>query len=1392
MAIGHLVVKNSFFSYKRENYEYKKQGIDFRNIACRDINIDIDNAHVVEDTLYAKVNHLETKEQSGFIIRSLATNAVIAPNHMKFFQLHAVTKESDITDYYSMEYHSIHDFDDYENRVTMTGHFIGATVSIGDIDYFAHALQPIDHNITKLSGDVRGTVNNLKGKGLTLEFGRHSIYHGDISFKDLTQPDNTFISADVKSIRTTAEDVEKVYPYLNYPASMKKLGIIWFTGKFDGFYKDFVADGEMRSELGRVKSDINFKIIDEKAHYSGNFSTTDFDVGRWVGQDSVGRVTMQVAVKGSGLKISNLDADGVGVINSIAVKGYDYKDIKFDGTFKKSQFDGFFAVKDDNLDLDFHGAINLAKEPPVFQFRSTVNKANLQALHLTKLKYTVATNLRLDLIGDKLDDIAGGFYANKTRIHRDDSLFVMDSLAFTARQDGDKRTMKLNCDYADATVTGNYNFRDLPNALQSLFSHYFEPATRGVQPAQDTIKQDFRFNANIYNTRNFTKLFLRDLKNIEKGTVSGYFNNQGNVFDVNVNVPGFTYRNMRMKDFKVASGAKNDKISLVSTIDTVFLKDSLLTSTVRFNAGVEKDTMLFQFAVEDTSAPNRFELNGKLASDFKTVSLNILPSKLVVNGDEWKIKDGNSIFLDDKNLVVHDLQMVKGSHFFKVNTFNPDGRSHLNVEFEDIKIDEVIPGLKTLSGFNIEGTANGYFTVLDVMTAPSLTSMLDIQNLKVNNDNLGNLQMLGTLQPADSLVHFNGNFRGIDNNIGISGTYNIDNADNYLDANFDINKLALGHIEKFVSEYVSKIKGEVSGKLRMKGSFARPDFTGSLTGHNVQTTVNYLNTAYSFDDETVDFASGEIDLGTILLKDAKGNSAVASGNIMHDHLKNFLFNVDVRTDNFMFLNTSTKNNATFYGPVYAKGLLQISGPLNDINIYASATTMKGTDFAIAVNNAKDVDRYNFYRFIKSDSTINLKMVPFKIQTGGVNLNFELDVTPDAKLKLIMSSTDGDMITTRGHGNMNVVYDKTGDFTLQGRYEIDEGQYTFNLQNVVSKNFEIARGSEILWTGDPYDPRMSITAVYKLRAAPYDLIEDVLKEDAPKTQSKNRIPVFLQLKLAGSLLAPDINFDINIPDADQAIRTEVDSKLALIRLDQNELNKQVVGLLVLNRFLPVVPIGTSQNANIANGATNTVSEFVANQLSIYLTDWISKFITEVQLDIKYHNYQNTVTGTGTSTASQDNFDNRRELQLALTKSFFNDRVEVDVGGNFDFGQNTTTTNGTGTGGTTTNPTGTATTNNNVTGDFEIRYNITADGRIKVKVFRKGEYDIFQERNLNKTGVGITYKREFDSVKDLVQQRKDHKKKKEEEKERKKQLKDNAPAEPKKDEAPVSLLPHTTGR
>jgi hypothetical protein len=249
---------------------------------------------------------------------------------------------------------------------------------------------------------------------------------------------------------------------------------------------------------------------------------------------------------------------------------------------------------------------------------------------------------------------------------------------------------------------------------------------------------------------------------------------------------------------------------------------------------------------------------------------------------------------------------------------------------------------------------------------------------------------------------------------------------------------------------------------------------------------------------------------------------------------------------------------------------------------------------------------------------------------------------------------------------------------------------FTLQNIINKKFVINKGGSINFTGDVYKAALDIDAVYQVRASVTDLIDDLVNGNTGQSTqnsqltntARSRIPINLLLNLTGVLERPNVSFDIQAIDPDPTIKGYVDQKLALLRNNENQLNNQVFGLLVMNRFLPSTD--ALRNVNYGGTAANTVSEFVSSQLSL------------------------------------------------------------NAGGNLDFGSAQVTEGG---GARAVIP----------TGDFQIEYTLTPDGAWRAKAFNKTNYDYYNSRNTNRTGVGISYRKEFDKASDLFKKKKSKKKK-----------------------------------
>jgi len=231
-----------------------------------------------------------------------------------------------------------------------------------------------------------------------------------------------------------------------------------------------------------------------------------------------------------------------------------------------------------------------------------------------------------------------------------------------------------------------------------------------------------------------------------------------------------------------------------------------------------------------------------------------------------------------------------------------------------------------------------------------------------------------------------------------------------------------------------------------------------------------------------------------------------------------------------------------------------------------------------------------------------------------------------------------------------------------------------------------------------------------------------------------VDVDLLMKLPGNLMRPDINFYIQFPNLTGVLKNYTDSKLRILRQDQNEMNRQVFGLIVVGDFIP-------SDFNIVGGGQigigiNTVTEMLSQQLSLYLTELVSEWLVEdglisgIDFDIAY----NHVAGYDLSNLNDPTGIGRaNELQVRLKNYLFDDRLSVNVGGNFDLGgQNVSG-----------NPYGGAL----FAGDLVIEYVLTKDKNLKIRFYQSTEPDIGGRGY--QAGLGLSYRKQFDTFREFLE-------------------------------------------
>jgi translocation-and-assembly-module (TAM) inner membrane subunit TamB-like protein len=1346
-TIGHFSMLDGNFDYDhfRQSPVRTKppEILDFKHLNVFDINIDIDSFQYSEGVFKGAVNRIALEEKSGFVLNQLsAKDATVSDNIMELNDMKLITPNSNLGDTLVMRYNEFTDFRDFENKVKMTGKFNNAEIAIQDIIVFAPVLgrnkffKNNEKEVVKIDGQITGSVNKLRGKDLLLQIAGNTIIRGDFSTRDLSIKGEEFLALKLDLFKSNIKTMRLLVPGFNAPENFDKLGRLNFSGRFDGFFNDFVAFGELSTALGRAELDMHMNLRQGRAlaQYAGKLSLFNFDLKEWSGNNNLGNISFVSEVKeGVGLTLETVNATLSGKIQEFTFKEYTYNNVTLDGELTKNKFDGKLVSLDQNIDFVFNGRIELADSIPEFNFDAKINHFDLQALNLSKKPLVLEGDVELDFINFDLSEIAGeGDFYNFKIINALDT-FTVDTLIVDSEIDSfQRRSFVVESDVVEMKMEGYFDIQEVPGLFgQYLVKNFPEFSDRFNIKANNKELKDsqFDFELRIPNSKNLLQLIDPQLDTIRYAYVKGRMNNMIDSVKITVEIPEIKFGKMKFDDilFKY-EGLKDKSDVLLDIYHSSINNDKQHFEPLKLEGSLTKDT--FSFDITSTNFTTVFDdlnLKGKFFLVDEFFQVQFLPSNLVILQDQWDIVKNNYIRFGKGYVETKNFDLRNFEKRIVVESIEGTG---LTMSLENFDL-SIIDDWWVYDKLDFSGK---FFVLLEVGNIYNFenifaTSISD--SMKINGDYFGELRVDVAMESIQDQVDA---YISIDNQeqslkgegfvAPFSKKRKIPFVEDF-DFKFQLKNYPLEIVEYFIPNGISNTVGMLDSDLRLYGKLNEPKIMGEAFVRDIGVTIDYLQTRYTAPVGKLKINNEFLfDASENVIYDALGNIAQITGGIRHTGLNSLRLDVSMKSDKFLFLDTDKNDNDIYYGYAIGKGKVEFSGSFQKTDITINATTGKGSKLNIPINYNQDASEVKFITFIEKDS-IDSDVNKSKSDLRGVEIDMNLEVTPDAAVWLIFDERAGDIIKGTGTGNLQLQVFRNGDIKMYGDYEIEKGEYLFTLVNLVNKPFVVKKGGTIKWEGDPFGAILDIEASYDgLNTSVYNFIIEYLNTDLSKSEAKSPTDVDLTMLLSGPMLQPEINFDIGFPNLTGEIKNYTDSKLRLVRQDQNELNRQVFGLLVIGGFLPNQNSGIQGTQGII-GINNTVSELLTNQLSIYLTEILSdvftdvNFISGVDFTINYNIYE----------AEQDVLNKNiqlygTEIELGTKFDLFNDRFSLDVAGSYvDQG------------------------GQYFSGDLVLEYFITKNRRLKARFYRLSDQTIQGRRD--KTGFGLTLRREFNSFSEFVE-------------------------------------------
>jgi len=1323
--INQAVIEGGRFSILDVTKPDGKAPIDLNKLHLSDINCIIEDFNIADDTTSFRIYDLGFRESNGFIVRRMNSDVEIAKNSIILTSAF-INCDSSILNISRAGISADSSFSDFLNDVKLEITLDKSMVWFSDLQYFTPSAGGINESVW-ISGKISGTVSELRGRNIVLSWMDHTYLDCDFDISGLPEIENSFIYLGINTLRSNAKDLRKIDLPGNakpvIPEIIDKLATFTFSGSFTGFTTDFVAYGKLRTSAGTIKTDISLRPEKpNKFRVNGLVSGTDIDLGYLTGKpEYLGSVSMKANINGTAYSLKKFSGNLSGLIDSVEVNKYIYRNISLNGIFTEKTWDGSVKLSEENIRMDVLGMFNFERELPEFDFTLNLANANLNRLNLDKEDTSSSLSMLLtaNFSGSNIDNMDGEIKLINSRIRRYGNTLDLYNFSIRTFTENSMPAISLRTDYIDADIRGYYDFSSMGINLKRMLasvmpSRFIKPDIKNKLP-----ENKFTFHINFKNTDRLNSFFRTGFLIEENSNISGSFLNDSLIW-VKGEAKTFTFRNITFRNLSLDS-----KMAVAGS--TIALRSSALSlpgqsdlKGFNINLGAKTDTFLLGIDWDNKEKvinSGRFVASGSFSrkeNGNTLLSVNIDSTDIFVRNKLWSINK-SSIALDSSSLRINRLFINNNEHSYLIDgsvSENPDDT--LKVEFREIDISPLnYLAEKNVNEYTVplglKGELNG-----DVLLTGIYRNLLLVSNLRVSDFSLleskyGELSVISAWDSEKKMaeIHAGNNLDGR-KMVDINGWYDPSTRKISLDGAAD--KLPVDAMNPLLRVFASGIGGTATGKVNLSGEFKQLVLKGALMVEDASIKIDYLQTKYTLKD-SIRFDRNKIIFNNVRLLDEKGKSAVLSGTINHRFFKDFTADLMINLNESMALNTRPKDNELFYGTAYGTGVTTIKSTASNITFDISARTDKNTRFFIPLNSSETVSEYTYINFIDPDAAadtaaketvaIEKKTVP---QTK-LLLNFDLEVTPEAEVQLIFDSKVGDIMKGHGSGNLNIIINEKGEFKIVGDYVIEDGDYLFTLGNIFNKPFSVENGGTITFNGDVDNAEINIKAIYKLKASLSELLQDQRYDE--------RIPVECHINLSGNLFNPIVGLDIFLPMADEATRTYLKNVITT----EEELSRQFLYLLVMNSFYSNPSYGSSLTSSTTATGTSamavTTTEMVSNQLS----NWVSQISKDFDVGFVYRpGYKNL---------------NSNEVQLALSTQLLNDRVSIN--GNFDVR---------GTGGQNDNT-------DQLVGDFDIEYKLTEN--IRFKVFNRFNNPYTGRQADYTQGVGVFFKQDFNKFSDLFKKK-----------------------------------------
>lgn len=1312
LNINSFLIRHSSISYDL-NFKPQTQGmLNPAHLKITDISANIQLKHLEPDSINLTVQKLACKEQAGMEVNKLSLCFAGGRNSckltdMKLLLPHSTLQVPFITLTYRKQGKNID-----PQSLHYSGEIGKSILSSNDLVAMHSALKPLQA-VLLFSARFTGNVQSVTVSSLSVTDSNNLSFRATGSFKKhMPRP---LWNIDIKHLSISSDFISRIGQCLRHtpvqmPEAVKRLGDIRMKGQIAATTTDRLhADCHVTVNPGMAQ--FSFALSDDKC-FTGSLHTDGLALDEITGNNKFGTLAATLDVSGN-LKNSHAPViNAKGRVNKLHFNGYDYNNILLNGAYSSQGIKGQLSMDDPNATVVLKGTMQKNKGQNDINLTADFSHFCPSAMRLTNKwgDSQFKASIRAAIKGNGLNDAMGQLTVNDFEMKGTSQNYTLNHLSFNTGYHERQHYLTINSDFGHAELVGRFEYASLSESMVNFVRKQL-PTLPGLPNRQYTTNNNFLVRAEINKTDWLERLLQVPLHADQPITLNGKINDKENYLYLNCIAPDIQFKDQRLRDITVAVTTPEKALHCDISATKVMDKDNLLKVSV---SGTAHDNVLNTRLHWSNTADKTFsgmlncEANFTTEAGQQTAHIDVKPSHINIGETQWEVNPAHITYrkshIDVDNFEIrHDKQ-----HLSVCGTASKSEADSLQINLNGIDVNYVL-NLVNFHSVEFGGSASGRAYITAPFSDFGAKAQLTVNRFTFEGGRMGVLQADVEWNKAEKQI----DIKGTANDGPEAMTYidgYVSTSRSYIDLGIRADGTRLDFMRSFTKNFMNDIGGQARGEVRLIGPLSTINLTGQLVvdGHASITTTGCT---YTLHNDTVNLIPDDILLQRAAIYDKDGNRGVVTGGIHHRHLTHLTYDLAVETNNMLVYDFKDFGENTFYGTVYGSGTVDIHGLSDELTMNVNITPRHNSNFVYNVSNPDDVSGQEFVKW--HDVTLH----SFDTSSQAANqddgktssdtyINFLINMTPDATVKLLMDSKTNDYITLNGSGTLQATYYNKGTFNMYGTYRVNRGTYGITIQNIIKKNFLFNEGGTIVFRGNPYDAALNLQAVYTVNGVS---LSDL---NIGNSFSNNTIRVNCLMNITGQPAKPLVDFDLDMPtvssDEKQMVRNVLNS--------EDEMNQQVLYLLGIGRFYPQ---GTN-NATAQNERQQSQTSLAMQSLlSGTLSSQINNVLGQV---IKSNNWN-----FGANISTGDEGWNNAEYEGLLSGRLLNNRLLIN--GQFGYRDNANTAN------------------TSFIGDFDIRYLLFPNGNMAIKMYNQTNDRYFTKSSLNTQGIGLIMKKDFTNLKDL---------------------------------------------